>query len=249
MNIVLVGYGRMGKAVEEAARQRGHFITAKVDPVADDPQVSKELTPAILKQADAVIEFALPQGIESNTRLYAECGTPAVIGTTGWENRRDEIASLVNGKRGAVMWGNNFSIGAHLLFKLTAEAASLIENLTDYDIMIHEIHHKMKKDSPSGTALTLAEKILQNNGRKTVIQTGTLNRAIRPEELHVVGIRGGSVPGVHTVTVDGPHDTIELTHTARSRCGFATGSVMAAEWLKDRQGFFRVEDFIDDLFK
>lgn len=147
------------------------------------------------------------------------------------------------------MWGNNFSIGAHLLFKLTAEAASLIENLTDYDIMIHEIHHKMKKDSPSGTALTLAEKILQNNARKTVIQTGTLNRAIRPEELHVVGIRGGSVPGVHTVTVDGPHDTIELTHTARSRCGFATGSVMAAEWLKDRQGFFRVEDFIDDLFK
>lgn len=249
MNIVLVGYGRMGKAVEEAAVQRGHTITAKVDPMADGPQTFRELTPEILGQADAVIEFALPQGIETNTRLYAECGIPAVIGTTGWEAERETVASLVREKNAAVLWGHNFSVGAHLLFKLTAEAAQLIENLPDYDIMVHEIHHKMKKDSPSGTALTLAEKILQNNRRKSVIQTGTPNRAILPEELHVVGIRGGSVPGVHTVTIDGPHDTIELTHTARNRCGFAVGSVMAAEWLKDKKGFFRVEDFIDDLFK
>lgn len=249
MNIVLVGYGRMGKAVEEAAVQRGHTVTAKVDPLTDGPLTFRELTPEILKQSDAVIEFALPQGIETNTRLYAEYAIPAVIGTTGWENKRDSVASLVKEKNGSVLWGNNFSVGAHLLFRLTAEAAQLIENLTDYDIMVHEIHHKMKKDSPSGTALTLAEKILQNNRRKSVIQTGTLDRMILPEELHVVGIRGGSVPGVHTVTVDGPHDTIELTHTARNRCGFAVGSVMAAEWLINKKGFFRVEDFINDLFK
>lgn len=249
MNIVLVGYGRMGKAVEEAALQRGHSVTAKVDPFSDDPQTARELSSEILNAADAVIEFALPQGIEANTKLYAETATPAVIGTTGWENSRESVASFVQKTGGSMLWGNNFSIGAHLLFKLTEQAARLIEDLNDYDIMVHEIHHRMKKDSPSGTALTLAEKILNNNRRKTVVQTETLNRAVKPEELHVVGIRGGNIPGVHTITIDGPHDTIELTHTARSRCGFASGAVMAAEWLVGKQGFFRVEDFIDDLFQ
>lgn len=249
MKIILVGYGRMGKAVEDAALRRSHSITAKVDPVAEDAGVVKTLTPDLLKNADAVIEFALPQGIEANAELYAKTGVPAVIGTTGWDDRRKAIADLLTRSNGTALWGNNFSVGAHLLFKLTAEISRLTEKLPDYDIMIHEFHHKMKKDSPSGTALTLAEKVLENNRRKTVIQTQTLDRAIKPEELHVVGIRGGFLPGTHTVTVDGPCDTVELTHTARSRDGFALGAVMAAEWLIGKKGFFRVEDFIDDLFK
>ena len=249
MKIILVGYGRMGKAVEAAALRRGHSVAAKVDPVAEDAGVAGTLTPDLLKNADAVIEFALPQGIETNTSLYAKAAVPAVIGTTGWEDRRKTVAASVIRDGGTVLWGNNFSVGAHLLFKLTAEISRLTEKLPDYDIMIHEFHHKMKKDSPSGTALTLAEKVLENNHRKTVVQTQTLNRAVRPEELHVVGIRGGFLPGVHTVTVDGPFDTVELTHTARSRDGFALGAVMAAEWLIGKKGFFRVEDFIDDLFR
>lgn len=249
MNIVLVGYGRMGKAIEEAALGRNHTIIGKVDPMTKGDDIQPQLTLDLLKKADAVIEFALPQGIKANTELYIQSGVPTIIGTTGWESLREEISELTKKNNGSILWGNNFSIGAHLLFKLTAEASRLIEGLSDYDIMVHEFHHKMKKDSPSGTALTIAENILKNNKRKTKLLTQSPNRAIEPEELQVIGIRGGFIPGVHTVTIDGPHDTIELTHTARNRSGFAIGSVLAAEWLINKKGFFPVEDFINDLFQ
>ena len=123
----------------------------------------------------------------------------------------------------------------------------LANAVPDYDIMVHELHHKLKKDSPSGTAITLAEKILANCDRKTKIVTQCLDRRIEPEELHVSSTRGGSIPGIHTMYMDSPADTIEITHSARSRGGFALGAVMAAEWIKGKKGFYSVEDFIKEI--
>lgn len=244
MKTVLVGYGRMGHEIEAVLVQRGHEITCRVDPGGngDAERVSAE----VLKGADAVIEFALAPSVVENAALYAESGVSAVVGTTGWDSRRDEVRRLVEEKSGSYLWGSNFSLGAHILFILAEKAAALVDGVPEYDIMVNEFHHKMKKDSPSGTAITIAEKILDANSRKTVIQTEKLDRPIRDEELHVASVRGGSIPGVHSVTLDSPADTVTVTHSARNRGVFALGAVMAAEWLAGKKGFFRVEDFIKE---
>lgn len=244
MNILIVGYGRMGREIEKILLERGHSIAGRVDPSGSGDFT--ELSAAALAGADAVIEFALPASIRENAELYAEAGVPAVVGTTGWDSRREEIRECVENKNGTYLWGSNFSIGAHMLFILTEKAAALVNSAPHYDIMVNEYHHKLKKDSPSGTALTIAEKIIDISDQKKSIVTETLKRAITPEELHVGSVRGGSIPGTHSVTLDSEADTIEITHTARNRSGFALGAVLAAEWLQSKKGFFRVEDFISE---
>ena len=246
MNIVIVGYGRMGREVEKVCVQRNHTVTSRIDP---KPGVGDQEAPAppILDGADAVIEFSLADAVPKNAKLYAEAGVPAVVGTTGWDNRRDEVKTLIQDRGGAYIWGSNFSIGAHVLFSLAEHASRLMNKLPDYDVMAFEIHHAQKKDSPSGTAMRLGEKILSQIERKTKIVTDKLDRQIKPEELHVASVRGGSVPGTHTMLMDSAADTIEIKHTARTRSGFALGAVLAAEWLAGRKGFFQVEDFIDDF--
>ena len=244
MNVLLVGYGRMGLLVESILRERNHTIAGRVDPSGNGDYT--KLTVDTVKKADMVIEFSLPASVIENAGIYADAGVPAVVGTTGWDAHRDEVRGLIEKSGGTYMWGSNFSIGAHILFILTEKAAELINKTGSYDIMVDEYHHRMKKDSPSGTALTLAEKILNNNDSKTKIVTETLDRAIEPHELHVGSVRGGYIPGTHTVTLDSSADTIELKHTARSRGGFALGAVLASEWLAGKKGFFRIEDFISD---
>lgn len=244
MNVLIVGYGRMGCEIERILIERGHSIAGRVDPSGSGDY--SELTAAALAEADSVIEFALPASIRTNAELYAEAGVPAVVGTTGWDSRRDEIRECVKQKGGTYLWGSNFSIGAHMLFILAEKAAALVNSAPHYDIMVNEYHHKLKKDSPSGTALTLAEKILNISNQKNEIVEETLKRAIKPNELHVGSVRGGSIPGTHTVTLDSDADTIVITHTARNRGGFALGAVLAAEWLQGKKGFFRVEDFISE---
>ncbi len=246
MNIVIVGYGRMGKEIEAIALNRGHNIISRVDNaegVGDSTELSKE----ILDKADVVIEFALPKGIKNNCKLYAETKTPVVIGTTGWDKKRDEIKNLFLKEDATAIWGSNFSVGAHLMFRLTEKAAKLINGTDDYDIMVTEYHHKFKKDSPSGTAITIAEKIIANNNKKDTIMPEKLDRQIKENELHIASVRGGNIPGIHTVTLDGLFDSIEISHTARSRGGFALGAVLAAEWVKDKKGFFSVDDFINEI--
>ncbi len=232
----------MGRLTESILLERGHSIAGRVDPSGTGDFT--ELTPEALAEADMVIEFSLPDSVGENAEKYAKAGVPAVVGTTGWDARRDEIKKIIEDSNGTYMWGSNFSIGAHILFILTEKAAELINKTGSYDIMVDEYHHRMKKDSPSGTALTLAEKIINNTDTKTAIITETLDRAIEPHELHVGSVRGGYIPGTHTVTLDSPADTIELKHTARSRGGFALGAVLASEWLLGKKGFFRIEDFI-----
>ena len=248
MKFALIGYGRMGHEIETVLIERGHEVVLTVDPTPGVASVGK-LSANLLEGLDAAIEFSLPAAIVENARIYAEAGIAAIVGTTGWDAQKSLVESIVKGGKGAFLYGSNFSIGAHLMFALAAKAAQLIAPFADYDIMVHEFHHKNKVDSPSGTALSIAKAITQNLPRKSKIQTKTLDRAILPDELHVSSTRGGSFPGVHSVLVDSLADTIEITHTARSRKGFALGSVLAAEWLVGKSGFYRVEDFIADLTK
>ncbi len=246
MKVMLTGYGRMGREIEEVLLGRGHTITARVD-IAEGIGDYNDVTPSLLTGCDMVIEFSLASAVKPHVQAYSEAGVPVVIGTTGWEDERNTIRDIVAKTGGALLWGANFSIGAHILFALASQASKIIEPLEEYDIFVHEIHHTGKKDSPSGTALTLAEKILNGNVRKNKIATEAFHRQIEPNELHVSSTRGGSVPGIHSVFLDSAADTVEIKHTARSRKGFALGAVKAAEWLIGKKGFFQVEDFINDL--
>ena len=245
MRILLVGYGSMGREIEKVLVSRGHTVSAIVDPVNSD---IKELSAALLEQADAVIDFSVPSSVEKNCSIYTKGKTPVVMGTTGWEAVREKIKQDVEKSEMGFMWGSNFSIGAHMFFSLVEKAAEMINPLPEYDIMLHEFHHKRKKDSPSGTALTTAERILKNNDRKTEIVTQCLDRQIKENELHVSSTRGGEIPGIHKVLLDSAFDTVEISHNARSRCGFALGAVMAAEWMENKKGFRAVEEFIKELF-
>ncbi len=245
MNIMVTGFGRMGKEVEQILIQRGHNVACRIDNsgIGDFTEVSLEL----LKDVDAVIEFALPDGMEQRINLYTEAKVPVIIGNTGWFDELEKFKNIVNTKGGTLLYGTNFSVGVHMFWKIVSEASSLINKAPEYDIMMLEYHHKMKQDSPSGTALTTAEKILENCNKKTKIWTDKLDRSIDEDELHVASIRGGYIPGTHSVTLDSFADSIEVKHTARNRSGFALGAVMAAEWIIGKSGFFRVEDFFNDL--
>lgn len=245
MQVLIVGYGSMGREVEAALLNRGHGIAGRVDPSGSGD--AEAVTPELLSKSDGVIEFALAQGVAENARLYAEVGVPAVIGTTGWEAERDAVRKNVLDRGSALMWGNNFSVGANIFFALVSRAAALVNGIEEYDLMLNEYHHLQKKDSPSGTALTAAEKILEQVDRKTAIQTETLHRAIEPHELHVGSIRGGSIPGIHILTLDSSADSLEISHTARSRGGFALGAVHGLEWLRGKKGFFSVDDFMSEI--
>jgi len=249
MNVVIVGYGRMGHEVEAALVQRGHRVTARIDhtPGVGD---AVDLRPELLRAADAVIEFSLPEGVPGHIKAYADACVPAVVGTTGWDTHRDTCRKVVEQAGAALVYGSNFSLGAHLFFSLVGQAAAMLEDLPEYDILVTEWHHKLKKDSPSGTALTTASRILEALPRKTTVVTDRLDRPIADNELHVASVRGGSIPGIHQVLLDSVADTIEITHTARSRAGFALGSVLAAEWLvkSGRKGFLSVDDFAREFF-
>jgi len=249
MNVLIVGYGRMGHEVEAILQARGHQVTARIDPkpgAGDATSLSSEL----IRSSQAVIEFSLPEAVVGNVRTYAAAGLPAVVGTTGWDAQKAEVKTLVEGYQSSLIHGTNFSLGAHMFFQLAERAAAMIADLPEYDIMVTEWHHKLKKDSPSGTALTTAHRILRALPRKTEINTGRIDRAIRDDELHVASVRGGSIPGIHQVLLDSAADTIEVKHTARNRSGFALGAVLAAEWLTVHPGvgFLDVEEFARQYF-
>lgn len=246
MKTVICGYGRMGHEVERILQGREHEILARIDAqpgVGDRDTVDA----AALEGADVVIEFADGASVLANARAYAEAGVAAVVGTTGWEGEFDAVKDTVTKGGIGYLIGANFSIGANLFMKIAVEAARLVNRIPDYDLLIHEAHHRNKKDSPSGTALTLATKILEQVERKDTLVTEVLHRSIGESELQVSSVRGGSIPGTHRLTLDSAADTIEISHVARTRGGFALGAVMAAEWLRERTGFLTVDDFLSDL--
>jgi 4-hydroxy-tetrahydrodipicolinate reductase len=252
MKIALIGYGKMGRMIEQIARAGGHTIAAIVDPfVKDTPTgipVFKSISEANFDSADAAIEFSIPATACANITALAQRKIPTVAGTTGWLDKLDEVRKTVESANSALIWSSNFSIGVNLFFRIAWKAAELFNNFNEYDVGGVEVHHNKKLDSPSGTAKTLAEGVLSRIDRKNKIVWETLDRKPETDELHFPSLRMGAVPGTHSLFFDSQADTIEITHTARSRESFASGAVLAAQWLtaKERRGVFTIDDILKE---
>ncbi|MDR2899973.1 MAG: 4-hydroxy-tetrahydrodipicolinate reductase [Treponema sp.] len=255
MKIGLVGYGKMGKMIERIAMEKGHSISAIVEPhtntsiIPSGAPVYSDIASAILLiESDVVIEFTHPTTALANIKALAEKKLPVVVGTTGWHDHLDEVSSLVEKAGTSLLWSSNFSLGVNLFYEIAAFAAMLMDSYTEYDVGGWESHHNKKADSPSGTAKMLVELVLKQMTRKTKAVYETLeHRPPAAEELHFPSLRVGSVPGTHTMFFDSPADTIEITHTARNREGLASGAVSAAEWLAaaERKGMFTMQDVME----
>ena len=256
MNIAIIGYGNMGKMVEQAAKKQGHTIVAAVDPLAKDAPSGVPLFREIagdLGGADIAIEFTQPGTALANVKALAAKKIPAVIGTTGWYEKLDEARQAVTQAGSSAIWASNFSLGVSIFYHVAWYAAQLVDSFPEYDVGGFEAHHNKKMDSPSGTAKTLVNGVLERISRKEKAVWETLDRRPQPEELHFPSLRLGSVPGTHSLFFDSVADTIEITHTARSREGFAVGALRAAQWLLggpagSRSGFFSVDDMLKDIF-
>jgi 4-hydroxy-tetrahydrodipicolinate reductase len=236
MKIALIGYGKMGKAIEEIARHRGHEIVLRIT-----RNNAADCTPALLQQADAAIEFTSPQSAFDHVKTCLESGVPVVCGSTGWTRRLPELEALCREKKGAFIYASNFSVGVNIFFELNKKLAALMARRPEYEVLIEETHHTQKKDAPSGTAITLAEQILGAVDRK---KQWVNDLSDNPEDLEIISQRVDPAPGTHHVKYSSVVDTLELIHTAHNRTGFATGAVLAAEFLKNRTGVFSMPDVL-----
>jgi len=251
MHIAIVGFGKMGHVVRDLALREGHQIVAVIDPHADAPEVtSRVCEQSALHGADVVIEFSVAEGIGERMRVYAEAKVPAVVATTGWYDRLEAIQGELGSSDCSIIWSGNFAIGVHLFFAIARSAARLANRFPSYDPVVQELFHAGKGDSPSGTSLMLGAILLEELSNKDSLETGRLDRKRKPSEIHLSSARGGANPGTHTLIFDSPVDSIEITHRARSREGFAAGALQAAAWIADgKKGFFKLDDMLKDLMR
>lgn len=236
MQIALIGYGKMGKAIEEIALKRGHTIVATID----INNVS-EFTAEKLSKADAAIEFTSPHSAYDNVKKLLEFGLPVVCGSTGWTDRLEEMIKLCNEKNSSFVYSSNFSVGVNIFFEVNKRLAALMAGHADYEVILEETHHTQKKDAPSGTAISLAEQVLEQIKRK---KQWINELSDNPEDLEIISQRIDPAPGTHSVKYSSPIDTIEIIHTAHNRTGFATGAVLAAEFIKNKKGFYSMKDVL-----
>lgn len=250
MRIAIVGYGKMGKLIRTEALAKGHSICAVIDPLALDAEVtSKDVDAQSLDGCDVAIDFTHPTVVCDHIVLYSRLGVPAVIGTTGWYHRLEEVKAALQTSDCAIIYSGNYSLGVALFIQVVRKAAALFAKTGLYDPFLTELHHAQKADSPSGTAEMLAQAVLASYTDKHQVVKETLHQKRDADAIHLASVRGGWVPGTHTVYFDSPEDTIELTHRARSRQGFAVGAVQAAVWIADgRKGFFNLDDMLDDIY-
>lgn len=235
MKIALIGYGKMGQAIERIALQRGHDIILKIS------AHNKELfTPAHLQQAAVAIEFTNPEAALENVTTCFNAGVPVVCGTTGWNKDFATAREKCLANNSAFLQASNFSVGVNIFFEINKRLATLMNNQPDYSVAIEEIHHLQKKDAPSGTAITLAEQVIDAVDRK---QSWSLD-AGNDDELMITALREEGVPGTHTVTYNSPIDRIDIVHTAHNRDGFALGAVLAAEFIAGKSGIFTMSDVL-----
>lgn len=235
MNIALIGYGKMGKTIEQIALQRGHTIVLKIG-----SSNLQDLTADNLKQADAVIEMTQPEAALNNVLLCLQAGVPVTSGTTGWNDNIPQAQQAAKENNAAFLYASNYSVGVNIFFEVNKLLAKLMSTQPDYDVHMKEIHHTQKKDSPSGTALTLAQQVMQQVSRKTQWSEEEKGDDI----LHITALREEGVPGTHTVTYTSAIDDIEITHIAHNRNGFALGAVLAAEYIAGKQGVFTMKDVL-----
>jgi 4-hydroxy-tetrahydrodipicolinate reductase len=237
VKIGLIGYGKMGKEIERIALDRGHEIVLIID--LNNPE---DLTAENLKKADVVIEFTVPASAIKNYILCFEAGVPVVSGTTGWLDKRDDIHQACNAANGTFFHTTNFSLGVNIFFAVNKRLAQLMADRPEYKVEMKEIHHTQKLDAPSGTAITLAEGILDNiPTKKSWVNQSTENT----DELGIISEREGQVPGTHIVNYDSEVDYIEITHCAKSRKGFAFGAVLAAEYSVGKKGILSMNDLLN----
>lgn len=236
MNIALIGYGKMGKEIEQIAISRGHKIVLTVD-----AHNAKTFTNDELKKADVAIEFSTPDAALSNIYKCFEAGVPVVVGTTGWLNKLEEVKKACTDKKQTLFYTSNYSIGVNLFFKLNQQLAKLMNSHKEYDVKMEEIHHIHKLDAPSGTAISLANQVIENIDTKDKWVNNVTNNI---NELSIISKRLDEVPGTHTVTYGSDIDEISITHIAYNRKGFAMGAVVAAEWVKDKKGIFGMDDLM-----
>lgn len=245
MKIALLGYGKMGKAVEKIALAKNHEIVYKVD-----LQNAYDFMPVSLENVDVAIDFSMPSAAVDNINKCFDAKVPIVVGTTGWYDQFDEIKKRCETEQQAMIYSTNFSVGVNLFFKLNKILAQMMKRFDDYDVSMEETHHTQKQDHPSGTALTLSKSIMENFPEKTNIKGRLIfdpNQPLqsgKPNELVIDCYREGDVTGIHTVKYQSMIDTISIKHEANSRYGFAKGALMAAEWIVGKKGLFTMDDIL-----
>ncbi|TDH25572.1 4-hydroxy-tetrahydrodipicolinate reductase [Segetibacter sp. 3557_3] len=236
MKIALIGYGKMGKAIEEIALKKGHEIVLKIH--IDN---TEEFTEAAVAQADVAIEFTSPHSATDNIRKCISAGVPVVSGSTGWLAQWEEVKTFCEERNGTLLYASNYSIGVNLFFEVNSYLASLMAPYPDYEVSMEEIHHTEKKDAPSGTAISLAEQVLQHiKTKKSWINTPSSNA----DELLITSKRIDPAPGTHSIKYSSEIDDIEIIHTAHNRKGFAGGAVLAAEFVLGKKGIFTMKDVL-----
>lgn len=231
MKIALLGYGKMGKVIERIALERGHEIVLKKDEFNSYDGLST---------ADVAIDFSVPSAAVSNISAAFNANVPVVSGTTGWLEHYDEMITLCNEKNGGFISSSNFSLGVNIFFGLNEYLAKIMKQFDSYNVSMEEIHHIHKLDAPSGTAISLAQGVIENSN----YSNWTLDEA-KSNEIRIEAKRIGEVPGTHTVNYDSVIDSIEIKHTAHNREGFALGAVIAAEWLAGKHGIFTMKDVLN----
>ncbi len=236
MNIILVGYGKMGKAIEEIAVAKGHTIVLKID--LDN---AHELNADNAAKADVAIEFTSPHSAFDNVMKCLELGIPVVCGSTGWLDKFEAARQLCEQKNGTLVYASNYSIGVNLFFEINTQLAKLMSKHPDYDVSMEEIHHTQKKDAPSGTAITLAEQIMEAISKK---KQWVNTPSTKEDELSIVSERIDPAPGTHKIKYSSPIDDIEIIHTAHNRKGFAGGAVLAAEYAVQHKGVLGMKEVL-----
>ncbi|MDX1363090.1 4-hydroxy-tetrahydrodipicolinate reductase [Arenibacter latericius] len=231
MNIALFGYGKMGKMIEQIALKRNHTIVAKID--VDTTEIN-------FSEIDVAIDFSMPSAAFDNIKTCMENNIPVICGTTGWLEDYDNAVRICKENNGAFIYASNFSLGVNLFFELNSYLAKMMGNLKQYQVSMEEIHHTQKLDAPSGTAITLAEGVIN----ETDYSAWKLDNA-DANEIPITAKRIDDTPGTHTVTYDSEVDSIEIKHTAHNREGFALGAVIAAEWIQDKKGVFSMKDVLN----
>jgi len=236
MKIALIGYGKMGKMLEQTALQHGHSIVSKIDLNNLDDFYSAEF-----RSADVALEFTAPAVAEQNIRAAWAQNVKVVSGTTGWANGLQAMQNELKTNGKTLFWASNFSLGVNIFFEINRHLAKIMNDFPQYDLNIEETHHLEKKDAPSGTAITLAENILSQIDRK---KSWTLSPEKNEQNIEITAIREENVFGIHTTKYESPEDTITLTHSAKNRAGFALGAVLAAEFLENKEGYFTMKDLL-----
>ena len=236
MNIALIGYGKMGKAIEEIALERGHKIVLKIN-----DENLEDFTKENVLKADTAIEFSGPHSAYDNIKSIIDFGVPVICGSTGWTEKINEINKFCKEKNGGFLYASNFSVGVNIFFELNKKLATLMAPHAEYAISMEEIHHTQKKDAPSGTAITLAEQILEQIQQK---KKWVNQESGDPSELPIISKREDPAPGTHSIRYSSPIDDIEIIHTAHNRKGFAWGAVLAAEFIKGKKGIYSMNDVL-----